>query len=509
MAKLEAVVEIGSTGVRLLIAEIASADNWTIIDRSELPIAMGRDVFTSGTVSRETLMQCLHILKRFREQLAGWGINQNDATVIGTSAMREARNRDMIIDRINVKTGFKVHVIDGIEENRLMYIAVIQALQKEEPKLKKFNSIIMEVGGGSTEIMLLKRGKMAAVHSIRLGTVIIEQHVKAMMGSEKDTRRLLEEYIKNTGGSLNEELKLDRVHQFIAIGSEAHLVARTIGKKISEHCWKMPRSAFDSFVEKIQTYSIEECIAQFKIPYSDAEAMSIGLLAYKLFISLTNTEEVIVPDTSIREGVIISKISEPNHLLREEFYSQVVASALNLGKKYHIDEAHGSYVRTVALQLFDQLRYELGLDRYSRLLLEIAALLHDVGMFIRTSDHNLHSQYIIGHSDVFGLNKDDMVIISNVARYHRGEMPTISDSNFYGLPRADRTLVLKLASILRIADALDRRHSQSENDFEIDLRGETRLLRTQGTHHMTLEKLALAEKANLFEDIFGYKIILV
>ncbi len=102
-----------------------------------------------------------------------------------------------------------------------------------------------------------------------------------------------------------------------------------------------------------------------------------------------------------------------------------------------------------------------------------------------------------------------MVIISNVARYHRGEMPTISDSNFYGLPRADRTLVLKLASILRIADALDRSHSQRVTDFEIDLRGETLLLRTKGTHDMTLEKLSLAENANLFEDIFGYKIILV
>ncbi|MBO7135939.1 MAG: rod shape-determining protein, partial [Spirochaetaceae bacterium] len=193
MTKLEAVIEIGSTGIRLAVAEITDDNSWSFIDYSELPAALGWDVFTASFVSRETLVQCLQILNRFKEQISTWQIDSAHTTVVATSALREARNRDAVLDRIRIKTGFSVRIIDGIEENRLMYIAVLNALKGQMPWFKKSNSIIMDVGGGSTELMLLHHGEMVAVHSLRLGTVIIEQHIKSMMGSEKDARRFLEE----------------------------------------------------------------------------------------------------------------------------------------------------------------------------------------------------------------------------------------------------------------------------------------------------------------------------
>lgn len=208
MKTLEAVIEMGSTGIRLMVCEDSPGGSWVVIDNAELPVALGWDVFTLNTVSRETLLQCLRILNRFKEQLAGWGIDDQHVTVIATSALREALNRDTVLDRIQVKTGFKVKVIDGIEENRLMYIAVLEALRDDLPEIKQSNSAILEIGGGSTEIMLLERGEMAAVHSLRLGTVIIEQHIKSMLGSQHDARRFLEDFIENAGVNLNTEFNL-------------------------------------------------------------------------------------------------------------------------------------------------------------------------------------------------------------------------------------------------------------------------------------------------------------
>lgn len=507
--RLEAVIEIGATGIRLLVAEVSADGSWRVIDRAERALALGRDVFTVGVVSRESLLQCLAILNRYREMLASWDIPDAQVSVVATSAIREARNRDSVLDRLAVKTGFRVRVIDGLEENRLMYLAVEYALSLAPGKPFRVNSIVIDVGGGSTEIMLLQKGKMVAAHSFRMGTVIIEQQVKAMTGSEKDVRRFLGDYIRTMAENLNNELRLDVVKQLIAIGSDARLVARSVGTQVTDLLASIDRKAFIAFVDRVSGYGVEEIVHHFRIAYGEAESLIPGLLAYRYFLELTAADTVLVPYLSIREGVIISRLAGPDQLVREEFYTQVVASATSLGKKFHYDEAHSLYVARVALRLFDCLEGELSLDRHARLLLESAAILHDVGSFIRSSDHHLHSQYIISHSDIFGLNKDDMNVVSNVVRYHRAELPSAAHPAYAMLPRADRTMVLKLASLLRIADALDRGHSQHIADFTIELTKDTLLLRAVGTHDITLERIALEEKADLFEDVFGYRLTMV
>ena len=175
---LESVIEIGSTGIRLVVCQKSLQGEWTVVDKSELAVSLGWDVFTSRLVSRQTLLQCIKILSRFKEQLNGWGISADQTSIIATSALREATNRDTVVDRIFVKTGFKVKIIDGIEENFYMYTAVLNALRNDCPEIKTQNSLILEISGGSTELMVLNRGKMAAVHSLRLGTVIIQQNIK-------------------------------------------------------------------------------------------------------------------------------------------------------------------------------------------------------------------------------------------------------------------------------------------------------------------------------------------
>ena len=179
-ATLTAIIEIGSTGIRLNVAEVYSDANssgaWQVLDRAVRPVALGRDVFTSGVLSRESILECLSVLQNYRELLSGWGISDNNIHVIATSALRAARNRDVFIDRIQQETGFKLSIVEGIEENRLMYLAVRFSLKQDLPLFWKANSMIIEIGGGSTEIMLLRRGQMVAAHSLKMGTIIIDQH---------------------------------------------------------------------------------------------------------------------------------------------------------------------------------------------------------------------------------------------------------------------------------------------------------------------------------------------
>ena len=503
--RLVAVLEIGSTAIRLLVAEIFPGGGWQAMDKASKPVALGRDVFNTGGVSRESFLECITMLKNFREFLQGWGITDSDIHVVATSALRAARNRDVIVDRIRQETGLKVSIVEGIEENRLMYLAVRFALKNDMPLFWRANSIIMEIGGGSTEIMLLRRGQMVAAHSLKLGTILIDQ--ASRIGSSSLHERFINENIRNTSEILSSELDLSHVRTFVIVGFDASIAAARVGKNMNEHCWIVTREAFTEFVGVVQNYSVEECVERLQMSYWEAETFIPGILINKLLLERTGAAQVVVPRISMREGLLIDLAQGVDPRLQEDFYTQILASAVNLGRKYNNDERHCRHVASLCMILFDALAKEHGMSRRERMVLEVAAMVHEIGMFIRQAEHNLHGQYIIKNSEIFGLKREEKDIISNVVRYHRGNVPSSADIDYIALQSEERTLVLKMVSLLRVADSMDRGHSQQIKLRSVEKRGETLVLCTDGTRDLSLELLGLHEKCGLFQDVFGYKVV--
>ena len=509
MATPKAVIEIGSTAIRLLVAQLNETGQWDAIDFSELPISLGRDVFTNGTISKENINLCVEILSQFKEQLKSWTISPEQAIVLATTVFREAKNPDPVLDRIYIKTGFKVKIIDGIEENRLIYLATINKIKSFAPKRNKDDAIILKVGGGSSELMLIKQGKITGAHSLRLGTIRVEENLNIPTITQNDIRRYIHQFILNTKGSLSEELDFSTIKYFYSIGSAQKVVATSCGKKITEDIWEISRNEYEKFVKEIHSFSTEEVVAKYDLNYSEAQQFFIGLSIYEMFIQLTNVDKIYVIDTNIRYGALINKISINESNLQDEFNSQITASAINLLNKFHGDIDHALYVRDISLQIFDSLKNEHGLDDKARLFLDIASILHDIGTFISMADHHLHSMYIISNSEIFGLRKSEINIIAQLAKYHRGSASLQDSDQFLMLPHSDRMIILKLTAILRIADALDRSHQQKFKNLIISKQDDTLIISDKSEHSIVLEKYALSEKANVFEYIFGYKIILM
>jgi len=505
---LTAIIEIGSMGIRLNVAEIYSNGEWQVLDRAVMPVSLGRDVFTSSILSRESILECLAVLQNYRELLSGWNIADNNIHVIATSALRVARNRDVFIDRVRQETGFNLTIVEGIEENRLMYLAVRYALKQDLPLFWRSNSMIIEIGGGSTEIMLLRRGQMVAAHSLKMGTIIIDQHSRHGLGPGIFFERYLNENIRNTLGMLNMEMELARVKTVVAAGADIRFAADRVGKELNENCRIIERDDFIQFTEKLRAFSIEDCIRKFGISYSDAEGLIPGLLVLKLFLERTGAASVAVPQVTIRDGYLIDLTSGIDSVLLDEFFSQIIASAVNLGRKFHFDEAHGMHVANHCMTIFDALLKEHGMNRRHRIMLEVAAILHDVGTYIKASGHQKHGQYIVANSEIFGLHQDELGIVANVINCHRGDPPSQSDIDFMTLQREERVLVLKMASILRVADALDRGHTQQIKNITVERRHETVVLHVDKVYDLSLELMGLEEKGGMFQDVFGYKVIL-
>ena len=506
MKKPVAVIDIGSSAIRMVIAEIGEGESWRRLDRVGKPVALGKDVFVTGFLSPESMRQTIRILAGFREVLEGWGIPDEDIRIIATSAIREAKNRDTFLDRVLIQTGFKVDIVEGVEENHLTYLAVQHAVRELRPAFSRANSLIIEVGGGTTEIMLLGRGKMVAAHSLRIGTIRLEQQLSSIAESTTLMMGYLRESIRVTKEILNAEMPLERIKYFVAVGGDMRLVANRVGSKDGEDFSVVSRESFTDFVRRYQSKTVDQIVQELNVTYNEGEGLLPALMVVELFLQDTAAEQLIVPTVSIREGVLLSFALGTNKAIEQEFYSQVIASAQNLGRKYRYDENHGLHVAKLSLMLFDQFGNQHGMGSHERMLLEVAAILHDIGNYIRASGHHKHGQYIVANSEIFGLSRSDIRVVSHIVRYHRKGMPNSAHTSFVALRREERVNVLKLAALLRVADALDRSHSQRVREVELEQRDDTTIVRCRCSGDLSVERYGLTIKGGMFEEVFGYSI---
>ena len=506
--RLISVIDVGSTAIRMLIAEVDDKNQWRIVESAGKSIPLGQDAFTTGRIGLKTLRQSVQILKGFVEILKGWKINPEEVKAIATSAVREAANRDTFIDRIAIQTGIMITIADGIEENRLTYIAVQYALAPVSSQISRSNSLIIEVGGGSTELMLLQRNRMVAAHSLKIGTVRMQQQVLSTLGYKNHMYQYIAESVQTLKDRLDNEFELKRIKYFVAVGGDARVVAERIGKKEHKHFAVVEKEDFRKFVGKIASMNTEEIMESLQIPYATAELLIPGLLMYQEFMEGTTAQQLIVPSISIREGALLSYTLHEGHTVREKFSAQIQASAVSLARRYYYDEKHARHVTKLALLIFDGLKTEFQLKPESRLLLEVAGILHDIGTYISAAGHHKHGQYLVEHSEIFGLTKEDTLIISNIVRYHRKRAPNPANLSYQRLPRRERLRVLKMAAILRIADALDRGHTGRVRTITVDREEDSLIIACTYSGDIAVERSGIAEKGDLFEEVFGLKVLI-
>jgi exopolyphosphatase/guanosine-5'-triphosphate,3'-diphosphate pyrophosphatase len=268
----------------------------------------------------------------------------------------------------------------------------------------------------------------------------------------------------------------------------------------------MPRDGYLAFSDRIVAEDVDRLVENFRLPLADAETLVPALLAYRELLSETGAEAVLVPDASLRAGLVLDIVgTEEGHGL-EDFGKQVLASATAMGEKYRYDAAHARNVAQLSVRLFDELRAEHGLTSRDRLLLEVAALLHDVGNYVSLRGHHKHSQYLLSVSEIFGLSRDDMAVIGNVARYHRRALPQKSHLPYMALDSDARVVVNKLSAILRLANALDADHLQKVKDVKVAFEDGVFVVEVEGAGDMTMERLTALSRSDLVTEVFGRRV---
>jgi exopolyphosphatase/guanosine-5'-triphosphate,3'-diphosphate pyrophosphatase len=503
--RLVAVLDMGASAIRLAIAELASNNRPRIIEEASKGVLLGRDTFSLGAIRSQTSDAAIAALSGFGQIMKGYGVEEVHA--IATSAVREARNGDMFLDRIQARTGVAFEIINEAEESRLVYLAVRDVL-KRDAAFRGARTLLAEVGGGSTSLTLLRRGEPNRSGVYALGSVRLRQQLELRRHSQEIQIALLRRYVANVIEEIRLEIPLNRITHFIAIGGDVRFAASQIVEgENTEPYREIPRERFLAFCDEVERLDEDGIVERYRLPAVEAETLGPALVVYRALLSETAARKIVISAASLRAGILLDATQPDDRVGVEEFEQQVLASADALGQRYRLDHDHGHHVANLAARLFDELREEHGLGDRERLLLKVAGLLHDVGIYVSLRAHHKHSQYILAESQIFGLSAEETAIVSNIARYHRRGLPQRSHVPYVALDREDRVVVNKLAAILRIANALDAEHMQKVRDVHIVRRGNTWVLQPEGTGDLTMERLATTARADMFVETFGRQVV--
>jgi exopolyphosphatase / guanosine-5'-triphosphate,3'-diphosphate pyrophosphatase len=493
-------IDIGSNALRLAIATLESNGNYQIVHNSREAVRLGQDVFASGEISSATIERVLDAFGKFRQQ-----IDRNGASSIkaaATSAVREAGNGDALTKLVADKYGIQISVIGPEEEARLVHLAL-----REQIGLKNRLALLIDIGGGSVEVSVATHNGILSTESYAMGSVRLLQILDQQRVGEKRFNQLVDRYAHSLDKRLKKELGNQKVDLCIGTGGSIESIgglrAELFGKNNTS---KIRAQELDSIIKTLQGMTIEERIQKLYLRPDRADVIVPAAIVLQRIVQQAGVDEVMIPGVSLKDGLILDLISEQLHPEKHLDYDQVIGSALRLGRKFNFDESHATAVASLSLQIFDQTRALHELDAESRTLLEVAAILHDIGQFIGVSNHHKHTLYILEANPVIGLTALQMAIVANVARYHRKSMPKVQHRNFEELSQKNKNLVMTLAAILRIANALDRDRSGSVKNVDLAYKKPKFVMRLKGEGDMLLAKWALTTRSDLFEQVFGGKV---
>jgi exopolyphosphatase/guanosine-5'-triphosphate,3'-diphosphate pyrophosphatase len=453
-----AAIDAGSNAVRLSIARAYSALDIEPLHNERYPLRLGEGVFLRHRFSEDTLNKGAKAFRHFRECMDEFAVTKYRA--VATSASREARNRDSLIRTVKKKSGITLEVVTASEESRLGREAVLAALGPEAPP-----RCILDLGGGSLEISILRDHALEQSAQLPLGTVRlmttlnlpgvirpaqaeqVRRYVRALLESRLPSRPNLGEQIA------------------VALGGNAETLA-TVAPGPREHgIPTLQLSLLRDRLPDILRRTVRERMKTYAVRRDRADVMGIAAITFITLGRYLNVRSLAIPRVGVREGLLQEIAREAFSRKEPHHYNaaarQLLAGTRNFARRLEYEQPHAEHVRELAILLFDQLQPIHHLAAQYRVLLEAGALLHDIGHMVSHRGHHKHGEYLALNGDIPGLEGRDRALVAALVRYHnRKSEPAGHHAAYSSLANSDQRILRRLASILRIAESLDHGHRQ-------------------------------------------------
>ncbi|MFN9557825.1 MAG: HD domain-containing protein [Dolichospermum sp.] len=515
-----AAIDIGTNSLHMVIVKIEAAlPSFTMIAREKETVRLGDRNLITGELKPEIMNKAIACLGRFKTIAYSLGVTS--IVAVATSAVRESPNGKEFLHQIETQVGLNVDLISGPEEARRIYLGVLSGME--------FNNqphIIIDIGGGSTELILGDSEEPRSLTSTKIGAVRLTGELVKSDPITETEFKYLQAYAR---GML--ERSVEEVQGKLKIGDSPRLIGTsgTIETIATIHAreklglvpstlngYQFSLQDLRTWVTRLRRMTNIERAAIPGMPEKRSEVILAGAVILQEAMTLLGLESLTVCERSLREGVIVDWMLTHGFIdNRLRFQSSIrQRSVLKTAKKYQTNLEHGDRVAAFALSIFDQTQAQIhNWGANQRQLLWAAAVLHNSGHHVSHSAHHKHSYYLIRNSELLGYNETEIEIIANIARYHRKSPPKKKHENYRNLLHKEhRTMVNQLSAMLRLAVALDRRqigaiaHIQCEYQPNFQ---EFKMLIFPSTieDECGLEMWSLDYKKGVFEEEFGLKFV--
>jgi exopolyphosphatase/guanosine-5'-triphosphate,3'-diphosphate pyrophosphatase len=489
--RILAAIDVGTNAVRLEIARSLPDGTLETLHQERDPVRPGEGVFSGGTIAKPVANRLIATLRRYAALCRRYRAR---IRAVATAAVREARNREEIVRRASVEAGLNLEVVSGREEARLICLGVL------EGRSPTARSLLIDIGGGSTEVATGLGEKPTSLHSVAVGAVRLTEIFDTAGKVSAERLEVMRSYAAE---AFRESLPRRLPGPRVALGSSGTINAIVAAGTDSK---RLTLRRLERMVDQLADRSLAERRKQFEP--RRAEIIVAGAVILEACMRHLGLEAISAVGTGLRNGVLrdLARRSPEEAAAAAEGRTEAV---LALGRRFGFDERHALQVTRLSLALFDQLANLHRLPASARGLLEAAAMLHDVGHAVSPQRHHKHTLYLVANADVAGFSDQERQLVALVARYHRRTPPEAGRPDLQGLAPGQLRLLRRLVALLRVADALDRSHAQSVLGVRASVvNGPVRVV-ARARAALDLELWDVAREAAFFRQAMGKRLEVV
>ncbi len=503
--KIAAVIDIGSNMLKMRISQLKKGEIVNL-DRLEYPLRLGHEAFNDGKISFESLRELSTALHGYSEVMAEYGIDQY--RVVATTALREASNKDYVVDLLKIQNDMDIRVLEDDQEKTLIYSEILRSLSSMED-LKVDNALISYIGTGSIGMTIFNGKNMIFSQNIPIGSLKLHDMLSSVEDETENFYTVVEEYLDIIIGHIAIPHSGNMLSSLVLTGNEIELIAKICNVTPSNGRYLIKAEHITTLFEEIRRMTPEKISGKYRLTEETAEILYSALVIYNRLVNFTKTEYIICPKIELWDAII-------RHMLlpksKTEYEAQVSANAVScaqvLANRYHCPPKHAENVRLFACKIFDKMKGIHGLSPKKRLLLELAAILHDCGHYVNSRQHLYSTFSLINNTDIYGMTDDDMLLTAYASSYDEYHVPTNDDIEFLSLNKEKRLTISKLVAIFRLANALDKSQKQKLSDIKVKLEEDKMIITGESDENMYLEKWAFGLCAPFFKEVFGISPIL-
>ncbi len=525
-----AAIDVGTNSIRLIVAEAFGEGNYRVLDDEREIARLGKGLGEGGALSPDAVERAVLVIDHMRKIAEGYGVER--IRVVGTAAVREASNGEEFRRLLRERTGLSLEIIDAHQEAKLAYTSAAHAFD-----LRSLPAAVVDIGGGSTEIVLSSGAVIEQVYTVPLGAVRLTDQFGGPDDSagaryeemRRHVRRVVREHVPDL--PFTPQLLVGSGGTFEAVAKVAMQERGAKGASATVRGYDMTRAEVGRLLDRLRGMALRDRLRVPGLSEQRAEIIVGGVCVLHRVMTRLGVERMRVNDGGIRDGMLLAMIGEffagpeaepaPSSAGREPRSRGQIRSVRHFAASCNYERRHCYHVASLALQLYDQALRDPALcaaadascgpmwrEPDARLLLEAAGVLHDCGYHINYARHHLHSYHLIMHSDMAGFTRREIEIVANIARYHRGPEPKGKHENLASLARADRDLVRALSAVLRVADGLDRTHMQNVRAIRVeraasDPRGRASVrLGIEAPADPAVDIWGSQRKSDLFREVF-------